>query len=105
MHGTWWACVVWHGMSRQKRDRVRSAGAKSCRINAATLGRRRASKTPESETFMNMLPHSEPFRPHPNFDDAINRAICQSEMEGGVGLDELPVGTVLDVETANNLYR
>jgi len=54
---------------------------------------------------MNMLPLTEPFRPHPNFDDAINRAICQSEIEGGVGLDELPIGAVLDVQTANNLYR
>jgi hypothetical protein len=54
---------------------------------------------------MNMLPLAEPFRPHPNFDDAINRAICQSEIEGGVGLDELPLGAVLDVETSNNLYR
>lgn len=54
---------------------------------------------------MNMLPLSEPFRPHPNFDDAINRAICQSEIEGGVMLDELPVGAILDVQTANTLYR
>lgn len=54
---------------------------------------------------MNMLPLTEPFRPHPNFDDAINRAICQSEIEGGVGLDELPIGAVLDVETANTVYR
>jgi hypothetical protein len=54
---------------------------------------------------MNMLPLTEPFRPHPNFDDAINRAICQSEIEGGVSLDELPTGAVLDVETANNSYR
>ena len=54
---------------------------------------------------MNMLPMSEPFRPHPNFDDAINRAICQSEMDGGVSLDELPVGAVLDVQTSNTLYR
>jgi hypothetical protein len=53
---------------------------------------------------MNMLP-VEPFRPHPNFDDAINRAISQSEIEGGVALDELPVGAVLDVETANTQYR
>ena len=52
-----------------------------------------------------MLPLTEPFRPHPNFDDAINRAICQSEIEGGVGLDELPIGAILDVQTANNLYR
>lgn len=54
---------------------------------------------------MNMLPLSEPFSPHPNFDDAINRAICESEMQGGVALDELPVGAILDVETANNRYR
>ena len=54
---------------------------------------------------MNMLPQAEPFRPHPNFDDAINRAICQSEIEGGVSLDELPVGAVLDVQTSNTLYR
>jgi len=54
---------------------------------------------------MNMLPLAEPFQPHPNFDDAINRAICQSEIEGGVGLDELPIGAVVDVETANHLYR
>jgi hypothetical protein len=52
-----------------------------------------------------MLPLAEPFQPHPNFDDAINRAICQSEMEGGVALDELPVGSVLDVQTANTRYR
>ncbi|HEV8412624.1 MAG TPA: hypothetical protein VGQ49_03455 [Bryobacteraceae bacterium] len=54
---------------------------------------------------MNMLPLSEPFRPHLNFDDAINRAICLSEIEGGVTLDELPVGAALDVQTANTLYR
>jgi len=54
---------------------------------------------------MNMLPLTEPFQPHPNFDNAINRAICQSEMDGGVSMDELPVGAVLDVQTANTLYR
>jgi hypothetical protein len=54
---------------------------------------------------MNMLPLSEPFQPHPHFDEAINRAICESEMEGGVSLDELPIGAILDVETANTKYR
>lgn len=54
---------------------------------------------------MNMLSVAEPFRPHPNFDDAINRAICQSEIEGGVSLDKLPVGAVLNVQTANTLYE
>jgi len=51
-------------------------------------------------------PNSVPlFRPHHNFDDAINNAICQSEIEGGVDLDTLTVGTVLDVRTAYHLYR
>jgi hypothetical protein len=54
---------------------------------------------------MNMLPVAEPFQPHANFDDAINSAICQSEIDGGVALDELPVGAVLDVQTSNTLYR
>ena len=54
---------------------------------------------------MNMLPVAEPFQPHTNFDDAINSAICQSEIDGGVALDELPVGAVLDVQTSNTLYR
>ena len=53
---------------------------------------------------MNM-PLTQPFRPHPNFDDAVNEAICQSEIEGGVALDNLPIGGVVDVETANTLYR
>jgi hypothetical protein len=54
---------------------------------------------------MNILPLAAPFQPHPTFDDAINRAICQSEIEGGVGLDDLPIGAVVNVETANHLYR
>ena len=45
------------------------------------------------------------FTPHPNFDDAINRAICQSEIEGGVPLDALPLGAVLLVQTMYHLYR
>ncbi len=54
---------------------------------------------------MNLLPLTDPFRPHPNFDDSINRAICQSEIEGGVHIDELPVGALLNVQTANTLYQ
>ena len=48
---------------------------------------------------------SESFKPIPNFDSAINRAICQSEIEGGVDLDALPVGAVLEVETVSRTYR
>ena len=29
----------------------------------------------------------------------------ESELVGGVGVDDLPVGAVLDVETANTHYR
>jgi hypothetical protein len=53
---------------------------------------------------MNM-PLADRFRPHPNFDDSINSAICQSEIEGGVYVDELPIGAVLSVQTAHTLYR
>ncbi len=51
-----------------------------------------------------MVPNSDHFRPHPLLDSAINRAICQSEIEGGVFFDELPVGAVLDVETRHHTY-
>jgi hypothetical protein len=45
------------------------------------------------------------FMPHPNLGDEINRKIIQSEIEGGVLLDRVPVGTVLEMETRNRLYR
>lgn len=43
--------------------------------------------------------------PHPNLSDRINHDICQSEIEGGVSLEELPVGAVLELETKNRTYR
>ena len=52
-----------------------------------------------------MLPNSDHFRPHPNFDSAINRAICESEIEAGVALDDLPVGALIEVETTNHVYE
>ena len=45
------------------------------------------------------------FLAHPNLSDEINHNICLSEIEGGVWLDHLPVGTVLEMETANHLYE
>lgn len=45
------------------------------------------------------------FHPHANFDDGINRAICQSEIEGGVDVNLLPPGTRLEVQTHYHLYR
>ena len=49
-------------------------------------------------------PRSQPFMPHPNFSDEVNRNIVQSEIEGGVYLDELCEGAVLEVETQHHGY-
>jgi len=45
------------------------------------------------------------FTPHPNLSDEINRNIVQSEVEGGVLLDHVPVGVVLEMETTNRFYE
>lgn len=45
------------------------------------------------------------FMPHPHFSDEINGNICQSEIEGGVFLDRLPLGAVMEMETQNRIYR
>lgn len=42
--------------------------------------------------------------PHRSWDDRVNSAVVQSEIEGGVALDELPRGAVLEVETQNRTY-
>lgn len=41
---------------------------------------------------------------HPNLTPEVNRNIAQSEIEGGVFLDKLPVGSVLHVRTMNTSY-
>jgi hypothetical protein len=45
------------------------------------------------------------FTPHPNLSDQINSNIVQSEIEGGVYLYELPVNSLLEVETRNRSYK
>jgi hypothetical protein len=42
--------------------------------------------------------------PHHNLSDEVNRNIAQSEIEGGVHLDNLSDGDVLVVETQNRWY-
>jgi len=42
--------------------------------------------------------------PHPAFADSVNRAIVQSEVEGGVYLRDLPQGAEIEVETENRFY-
>jgi hypothetical protein len=44
------------------------------------------------------------FIPSPHLDDAVNRCIVQSEIEGGVHLHNVPPGTVLEVRTQNRSY-
>ncbi len=43
--------------------------------------------------------------PHENLSDEINRNVIESEIEGGVYLDDLAPGDVLEVETRNHAYK
>jgi len=46
-----------------------------------------------------------PFAAHPNLSDEVNRQIIESEIEGGVFLQDLAPDTVLDIQTQHHLYR
>jgi len=50
------------------------------------------------------VPIPKPFTPHPSLSDEVNRNIVQSEIEGGVYLDDLAEGAVLEVETQHHWY-
>ena len=50
------------------------------------------------------VPDPQPFMPHPNFSDEVNRNVVQSDIEGGVCLDDLAEGVRLEVETQNRCY-
>jgi hypothetical protein len=50
------------------------------------------------------VPVPTPFMPHPNFSDEVNRNIAQSEIEGGVRLDDIPGGLLLEVQTLSRSY-
>ena len=45
------------------------------------------------------------FNPHPNLADEVNRGIVQSEIEGGVFLNDLPPSTVLEIQTMHHCYK
>ena len=51
-----------------------------------------------------MSPDSGIFTPIPHFDDAINNAICRSEIDGGVELARLAAGAVVEVTTRHHTY-
>lgn len=44
------------------------------------------------------------FSPHPNLADDVNSGIVQSEIEGGVFLNDLPPSTVLEIQTMHHRY-
>ena len=64
--------------------------------------------TPITDSASNALEATAPspdlFVIHPNFSDEMNGNIVQSEIEGGVFLDELSEGSVLQVETQHHCY-
>ena len=45
------------------------------------------------------------FRPHPNLSDEVNRHLVQSQIEGGVRVEDLVPGSRLQVKTQNTCYR
>jgi len=47
----------------------------------------------------------ELFHPHPNLSDRINHNLVQSEIEGGVRVEDLPPGSWLQVTTQNTCYH
>jgi len=54
------------------------------------------------------LPRFQPprlFRPHPNLSDEVNRHLVQSQIEGGVRVEDLVPGSWLQVKTQNTCYR
>jgi hypothetical protein len=42
---------------------------------------------------------------HPNLSAELNRNVTQSEIEGGVFLNDLPLATVLEIQTQNHRYQ
>lgn len=44
------------------------------------------------------------FAPHPNLSDAVNHNLAQSEIEGGVHLEDLAQGSRLEVQTQHRWY-
>ena len=51
------------------------------------------------------MPAPRLFRPHCNLSDEVNRQIVQSQIEGGVTIEDLAPGSWLQVTTQNTCYR
>lgn len=48
---------------------------------------------------------NEKFIPHPNLSDDINLKIMQSEKDGGLSLEDVPIGKSFNVQTKHTLYH
>ena len=62
---------------------------------------------PEGEVVKGSIPigsTTQLFRPHPKLSDEVNHNIVQSEVEGGVHLDDLAQGSRLEVQTQHRWY-
>src|SRR5438876_4052360 len=44
------------------------------------------------------------FMPHPNLSEELNSNIVESEIEGGVFINDLPPSTVLEIQTMHHCY-
>ncbi len=42
---------------------------------------------------------------HPNLSPDINANLLRLELNGGINVDSLPVGSIVEVQTSNTLYR
>jgi len=51
-----------------------------------------------------MAPLDNLFDPHPSLSDRVNHNIVQSEVEGGVYLENLPTHSALEIQTENRHY-
>ena len=46
----------------------------------------------------------DPYKDHPNLSPEINHAFRKSELDGGIWFKELPIGSVVEVQTKHTLY-
>ncbi len=47
----------------------------------------------------------EPFQPHPNLGKEINDFISEAELQGGLWLKDIPLGTTILIQTKHSQYQ
>jgi hypothetical protein len=53
---------------------------------------------------LELSPRTQLFSPHPHLGDQVNSNIIQSEIEGGVHLEDLSCDSTLEIQTQNRSY-